>query len=159
MSLNPYVPPKSVVADPDLRPEVTPRPHSVSFATGLLWLAVALRSINALIAWLGPNGPELSSAIVLVPLFGVLLWSGMLAVITHNIYRGRHWARLALALMVTLAVLSFPLNARRGIDLPLFTTALLVFISALLIVALSLTFTRDGARWFRRGKDSSEGVA
>ena len=102
---------------------------------------------------LGANVAELSIAVVADPLviLGVLAW------VTHNISRGRHWARVGLLVIVALGVPGLLLNVRAMFEVPSITVSFVVF--ALQIVALFLVFTGDAAQWFRRGKDSSEGVA
>jgi hypothetical protein len=145
VSGNRYSPPKSVVADPVLG-STRARPHSVTFAAGLLWLGVALVALTTIMALLVTSVAALSVAVFAVPL--VVL--GVLGAVAHNISRGRHWARIALLVIVALSVPGVLLNVRATLEYAVFTTALSVFVFALQIVALFLVFTGDGARWFRR---------
>jgi hypothetical protein len=153
---NPYAPPKTAVADVKSATD-TGRPYEVTLAVRLQWFGVALGAVNGLVesARTVSTSALPIAAVVAIPVFTI----GVLAWLTRNIARGRNWARITLLVMFVIGTPLFLWDLRAMFERSPVATAVSLIISALQIAALYLVFTGVGARWFRRGKGSSEGVA
>jgi len=156
MNHNPYAPPKAVVADPVIDPAPFSRPHEVTLAARLLWVALALGALSFMVDSVrAASGGSLPLAAVVIS----LLTLGLLGWLTHKIAHGRNWARIVFLIMFVVGVPIFFLQLPAMLERSVFATAISVAISILQIVALYLVFIGVGARWFRRRRGSDEAVA
>ena len=157
MNHNPYAPPKAVVADPVIDPAPFSRPHEVTLAARLLWVALALGALNFMVDSVrAASGGSLPLAAVVIS----LLTLGLLGWLTQKIAHGRNWARIVFLIMFVAGVPIFFSQLPAMLERSVFATAISsVAISVLQIVALYLVFIGVGARWFRRRRGSDEAVA
>ena len=144
MSVNPYAPPKAVVTDPDAPSGSAEPPNEARLAARLLWCAIALSIVELTL------GMNLASSSIEV-VAGPLLVIGVLSLLTHQISRGRNWARIVLLVLVALGMPGYFLTLPAMLAQSAFVTAISVAESVLQIAALYLVFIGAGASWFRRG--------
>jgi len=151
---NPYAPPKAVVADLETRGASRGRPHEIILATRLLWFSLTLGVVNFAF-----DSAVIAGSLLPGSLAVALLSWGSLAGLTHNMARGRNWARIVFLVLyvagVPVSIWVLPAMLDRSIVL----TAVSLAMSVLQTVALYLVFIGGGARWFRRDKASGEPVA
>jgi len=140
---NPYAPPAAPVADVAPTKAGTPRPATVPWAVGLLWLELALSVPGIFLTW-QPWQPSAgpvawTAAAVICAAFALNAW------VIYEISIGSRWARVftSMILGTRIAVLRLPIPKSRN------ETVLWAVCSALVVVALCLLFIAPGRRWFR----------
>lgn len=145
---------EAIVADPGGRVPPVSRPREVSLAALLLWLAIGLGVVDALV-----NTPP--APVGTLAVWGALyvLWLGLSVWVTHKISRGRNWARVAFLIYFLIGVPGFVSQLLAMFERPFFATAPDIAITVLQVIALYLVFAGAGAHWFSRSKGSLEPVA
>lgn len=155
---NPYAPPATRTADPEvLPPDPAGRPRQVVVAVWLLWIAFATSVLApVLAAW---REPEEDGYLMLIATN--LLALAVAVLLNVYIYRGRNWARLiflllyvAAVVLTALAALFFPDAGMLGAGVEEIVLNLLTY--TLDLAALMLLYTGPGARWFRHGEPTGD---
>jgi uncharacterized membrane protein len=142
---NPYAPPLAPVGDP-MRSTPIDRPRQVVLATRLLWAALAISIAKWVLEWESvdtalPVYIAVPSAIVG---FVVRAW------LTIKIYEGRNWARMTLLVLALLGLVVFLVTASRVFARSPTSVFMRIGLTALLLAALGILFTRPASEWFKR---------
>jgi hypothetical protein len=141
---NPFSPPKAEVRDAPATRLLAERPKRVVYATALLWISFAIGVVAELFPSSEPPVPWAVEA-------GT--WAFIVAVATlvnMGVWRGRHWARVAHAVLEVLGIFSVPLLVSTR---SLASIALNVVSMLLGAVVLYQVFTKPGSLWFKYIRD------
>ena|SRR5438093_13693255 len=146
MSTDPYAPPSARLADPPEPQHVLSKPPQVRVAVALLWLSFALGfpSIYLQLGRTDSPGERIVLLAIMVPLVALS------AFLNLKISAGRNWARIAVLILVGLALLMFLLPDDRDAGAQGVEMALDIVTNALELVAVYLLFSLPGALWFRQ---------
>ena len=158
MNHNPYAPP--VAAVEDVQPSApAERPRNVTLAVRLLWLAIFAGLPGAIYGMFNDElPPGVSRAIVTVA--SLIMYALLYALMSWLIGaagKGRHWARVTHAVLISLNVLGVVWLAPKVIHNPAFAPLLksiyniVVYLlqTAMDVVAVVLLFTPSANAWYK----------
>jgi hypothetical protein len=143
---NPYAPPLAPVRDP-IRYTPIDRPRQVVLATLLLWAGLALGIIAK---WAFERGSFDTALPVYIAVPSAMVGFVIRGWLTVKIYMGRNWARMTLLVLALLGLIAFLVNVSRVFARSPTLVFVRIGLTALLLAALVLLFTRPSSEWFKR---------
>ena len=127
----------------------TDLPNSISKASKMIYLSIALGIINPLIVQLTTEVDNFSNPLNLTI---ILVSTGILAFFCYNINLGKRWARNIYAILAGLGLLMFPLVIPDTFRLNLVVGVLSLTQAVLQALAIFLLFKLEARNWYKKEK-------
>jgi hypothetical protein len=147
-TLNPYSPPKSTVADAEVRADAGEKPRNVKIAMVLLWASFGLGLLGTVLKVVKSEYPPVLSLPVAIAIYSL----AQLPTIWFNLKlsAGRNWARIVWIILFGAGLL-ISLLAFRVVAGALKADVVRLGIQMVMgVVITGLLLTPSAARWYKR---------